>query len=93
MIKLCEICNEKFESYSITRIYCYNCSGHQHWTKQIQEDEKNYYIVGSLTDNVDMLGIPDGVYLEVEIQDRNIKVQEKHIKVENEKNHNSQYFY
>lgn len=27
MKKVCEICNEKFEANSSTRIYCYNCSG------------------------------------------------------------------
>ena len=57
-------------------------NGHQHWTKQLKEDGKNYYVVGSLTDNVDMRGIPDGVYLEVELQDRNVKIIEKHIQVE-----------
>lgn len=57
-------------------------SGHQHWTKQLKEDGKNYYVVGSLTDNIDMLGIPDGIYLEVELTDRNVKIIEKYIKVE-----------
>lgn len=56
-------------------------SGHQHWTKQIQETGKNYYLVGSLIDNVDMLGVPDGVYLEVGLEDRSVKVLEKHIKL------------
>lgn len=27
MVKICEICNQKFESNSATRIYCYDCSG------------------------------------------------------------------
>ena len=27
MIKFCEICEEKFETKSSTRIYCYECSG------------------------------------------------------------------
>ena len=27
MIKICEICDEKFDSNSKTRIYCYKCSG------------------------------------------------------------------
>ena len=27
MIKLCEICNKKFETKSSTRLYCYECSG------------------------------------------------------------------
>ena len=27
MIKICEICNQKFEANSSSRIYCYDCSG------------------------------------------------------------------
>lgn len=27
MIKICEICDKKFETKSSTRIYCYDCSG------------------------------------------------------------------
>lgn len=27
MIKICEICENKFETKSVTRIYCYGCSG------------------------------------------------------------------
>ena len=27
MIKICEICESKFETKSSTRIYCYDCSG------------------------------------------------------------------
>lgn len=56
-------------------------NGHQHWTKQLKEDKINYYVVGSLTDNIDMLGIPDGIYLQIELEDRNIKVKEKHIEI------------
>lgn len=56
-------------------------NGHQHWTKQLIEDGRNYYVVGSLTDNIDMLGVPDGIYLEVELEDREIRIQEKHIEI------------
>ena len=56
-------------------------NGYQHWSKQLQENGKNYYVVGSLTDNVDMLGKPDGVYFEVDLQDNNIKLIEHHIKI------------
>lgn len=56
-------------------------SGHQHWTKQIQEDDKMYYLLGSLTENINMDGIPDGVYLEVELEDKDVKIIEKHIKI------------
>lgn len=57
-------------------------NGHQHWSKQLKEDGKKYYVVGSLTDNVNMTGIPDGVYFEVELEDRNVKIIEKHIEVD-----------
>lgn len=57
-------------------------SGHQHWTKQLQENGINYYVVGSLTDNVDMKGIPDGVYLKVNLEGRNVKIEEEHIKIQ-----------
>lgn len=56
-------------------------NGHQHWTKTLKEDGKNYYVVGSLTENIDMLGVPDGIYLEVEVEDRNIKISKRHIMV------------
>ncbi len=56
-------------------------NGHQHWNKQLIEDGKNYYVVGSLTDNIDMLGVPEGIYLEVELEDREIRIQEKHIEI------------
>lgn len=59
-------------------------SGHQHWTKQLNEDGKDYYILGSLTENVDMQGIPDGVYLEVKLEDRNVEIIENHIKIGDE---------
>ena len=36
---------------------------------------------GSLTDNIDMLGVPEGIYLEVELEDREIRIQEKHIEI------------
>lgn len=56
-------------------------NGHQHWTKQIEEDGKNYYILGSLTENINMDGVPDGIYFEVELEDRNVKIIEKHIEI------------
>lgn len=56
-------------------------NGHQHWTKKLREGGKNYYVVGSLTENTDMLGIPDGIYLEVKLEDRNVTIIEKHIEI------------
>ena len=39
MKKICEICNNEFESNSSTRIYCYNCSGDS--TRGINETRKH----------------------------------------------------
>ena len=56
-------------------------TAHQHWTKKINEDGKNYYILGSLTENINNDGVPDGVYFEVKLEGRNVEVIEKHIRV------------
>ena len=41
MQKICEICNEEFETSSSSRIYCYNCSGestrHDNQTRKHQK--------------------------------------------------------
>lgn len=55
--------------------------GHQHWTKMIKEDGICYYLVGSLVENINQDGIPDGVYFEVNIDDNCLNVQEKHLKL------------
>ena len=39
MIKICEICNEKFDSNSKSRIYCYKCSGDS--TREEKETRKH----------------------------------------------------
>ena len=57
-------------------------SGHQHWTKHIIEDGISYYVLGSMTENINNDGIPDGVYFEVNIVGENIQVEEKHIILE-----------
>ena len=54
-------------------------SGHQHWTKRIKEDGLDYYVVGSIAENINNDGIPDGLYLEVEINENKMKVKEKHL--------------
>ena len=54
-------------------------SGHQHWTKRIKEDGLDYYVVGSIIENINNDGIPDGIYLEVEINENKMKVNEKHL--------------
>ena len=56
-------------------------SGHQHWTKKIVEDGIPYYILGSMTENINNDGIPDGVYFIVEFDGKKIDVFEKHIKL------------
>lgn len=56
-------------------------SGHQHWTKHIKEDEISYYVLGSMTENINDDGIPDGVYFVVEFDDKNLEVIEKHIRI------------
>lgn len=54
-------------------------SGHQHWTKQVEEDGINYYVIGSLTEDMNNNGIPDGVYLEVDLDGKNIHITERHL--------------
>jgi len=58
-------------------------SGHQHWSKKIIEDKIPYYVVGSLIENINDDGIPDGVYFLVEFDgNKNLHVVERHIKLE-----------
>ena len=56
-------------------------SGHQHWTKKIIEDRIPYYVVGSMTENINNDGIPDGVYFIVEFDGEKLNVIEKHIRL------------
>lgn len=56
-------------------------SGHQHWSKKIIEDGIPYYIIGSLTENINMDGIPDGVYFEIDINGEDLTVNEYHLKL------------
>lgn len=56
-------------------------SGHQHWSKKIIEDNITYYIIGSLTENINMNGIPDGVYFEIDLDKKNLTVNEHHLKL------------
>ena len=56
-------------------------TAHQHWTKKITEDGKNYYILGALTENINNDGVPDGVYFEVNLEEKNVEVIERHIKI------------
>ena len=56
-------------------------SGHQHWTKNIVEDNISYYIIGSFVENINGDGIPDGIYLEIQTIGNNIEVKENHIRL------------
>lgn len=56
-------------------------SGHQHWTKYIKEDGISYYVLGSLTENINNDGVPDGVYFIVEFDGKNLEVIEQHIRL------------
>ena len=54
-------------------------SGHQHWTKKIIENNITYYILGSLTENINNDNIPDGVYFVVNLEDDKMEVIENHL--------------
>jgi calcineurin-like phosphoesterase family protein len=56
-------------------------SGHQHWTKFHIEKNINYYVIGSMTENINDDGIPDGVYFEIELKNKDISILEKHIRL------------
>ena len=56
-------------------------SGHQHWTKHIKENNVDYYVLGSLTENINEDGVPDGVYFIVEFDGKTIDVKGHHIKL------------
>lgn len=56
-------------------------SGHQHWTKKLVEDGISYYIIGSLTEDINDNGIPDGVYFEIDLNGKEIEVKEKHLRL------------
>ncbi len=57
-------------------------SGHQHWTKFHIENNINYYVIGSMTENINDDGIPDGVYFEIELKDNNISILENRIRLD-----------
>lgn len=55
-------------------------SGHQHWTKDIEEDGINYYVIGSMTENINN----DGIYFEVTLDNGKIEIEKKHIRLSDE---------
>lgn len=56
-------------------------SGHQHWTKHLVEEGISYYVLGSMTENINNDGIPDGVYFVIEFDDEKLEVIEQHIRL------------
>ena len=54
--------------------------GHQQWTKHIEEDGIEYHILGSMTENINDDGIPDGVYFIAEFDGESLETIEKHIR-------------
>ena len=56
-------------------------SGHQHITKLIEEDGVKYYLLGSLIALNEAAGTPDGVYFELETNDGELAVTERHFEV------------
>lgn len=77
MLRNRERLKDLIKDKSIIAVFC----GHQHWTKKIVENGITYYMLGSITENINMDGIPDGVYFEVEIEDENVNVIEKHLTI------------
>ena len=65
-------------NYNIIGMFC----GHQHWTKKLHYKNINCYVLGSLTENINNDGIPDGVFFDVILDDNKMIVEEKHINVE-----------
>ena len=57
-------------------------SGHQHWNKIILENGINYYLVGSLIENLNKNGIPDGAYMTVSINEKGIEALENHLSID-----------
>ena len=66
---------EILSKYNIIGMFC----GHQHWTKIIPCHNYNCYMLGSLTENINNDGKPDGVFFDVTLEEDNIKVKENHI--------------
>lgn len=68
---------EILNKYKILGIFC----GHQHWTKTLNNNSINCYMLGSLVENINNDNIPDGVYFDVLVDKNNLEVEEKHIRI------------
>ena len=55
-------------------------SGHQHMPSVIDEDGVRYYVLGSMIADESMTDTPLGEYLEIDLEDGEIKVTERRIK-------------
>jgi hypothetical protein len=55
-------------------------SGHQHVPSVIDEDGVRYYVLGSMIADESMTDTPLGEYLEIDLEDGEIKVTERRIK-------------
>ncbi len=56
-------------------------SGHQHWTKHLQENGMDYYVVGSLVENDNRSGIPEGVYYNLDVNDEDVTVRKGNLRL------------
>ena len=68
---------EILSNYNVIGMFC----AHQHWTKKLPYKNIYCYMLGSLTENVNNDGNPDGVYFDVVLNEKNIRVEEKHIRI------------
>ena len=68
---------ELLSNYNVIGMFC----GHQHWTKKLPYKGKYCYMLGSLIEDINEDGIPDGVYFSVVLNEENMKVEEKHIRI------------
>lgn len=54
-------------------------SGHQHWTKHIRENGIDYYLLGSLVEDTAGTGTPEGIWLEVDLDGKKLKITHHHL--------------
>lgn len=54
-------------------------SGHQHRTKQHEEDGIPYYLLGSMTARGDAKGVPCGVYFDLTLENGGVQVETKYL--------------
>ncbi|MDR0462046.1 MAG: metallophosphoesterase [Christensenellaceae bacterium] len=57
-------------------------SGHQHWTKTTIEDGIPYHVIGSVTENINGDGKPDGIWFEVDVNGKELKITKHNLSIE-----------